>query len=85
MVKANKTVKLTLSIFDLAGSQEKEIKLPEKIFGYVVKPELLALYVRVYQANKRQGNASTKTRGDVTGSSGKFIGKKEQGELVTEI
>jgi len=79
MVKDNKTTKLTLSLFNLEGDSDKEIKLPKDIFDNQVKPELLAQYVRVYQANQRQGNASTKTRGDVTGSTRKIYRQKGTG------
>jgi len=41
---------------------------------------LLAQAVRVYLANQRQGNASTKTRGEVTGSTRKIYRQKGTGK-----
>jgi len=43
------------------------VELPDEIFGVEVKEGLLHEVVRNYLANKRQGTASTKTRGMVSG------------------
>ncbi len=42
-------------------------ELPEEIFAVPVNSQLLAQFMRVYWANQRQGTASTKTRGEVSG------------------
>lgn len=42
-------------------------ELPEEIFAAPVNKQLLAQFMRVYWANQRQGTASTKTRGEVSG------------------
>ncbi|MBI4697903.1 MAG: 50S ribosomal protein L4 [Nitrospirae bacterium] len=44
-----------------------KIELPADIFGTEVKKEVLHGVVRNYLANQRQGNASTKTKGLVSG------------------
>lgn len=71
--------------------KEKQVKrkvkvTSEKLFDYPVNNELLALYVRVYLANQRQGNASTKTRAQVSGGGRKpwrqkGTGKARQGSI----
>jgi Ribosomal protein L4 len=69
---------LTVSVYGLDGKTSGKVALPAEIFGEKVNKKLLAQAVRVYQANKRQGNASTKTRGEVDGSTRKFTDKKER-------
>ncbi len=76
-----KKVKSTLSIkvLDIKGVETKEKAVPKEIFSIAFNDQLLAQYVRVYQANKRQGNASSKTRGEVTGSTRKIYKQKGTG------
>lgn len=71
---------LLLKVFDLDGKEKKEMSLSKEIFSVKVSPKLLAHYVRVYLANQRQGNASTKTRGEVTGSTRKIYRQKGTGK-----
>lgn len=70
---------LKLPIFDPAGKEDKELTLPKEIFLTKVNERLLATYVRVYLANQRQGTASTKTRGEVSGSTRKIYRQKGTG------
>ncbi len=70
---------LSLSIFDMQGIKKESLALPKEVFGVDVKPALLAQYVRVYLANQRQGNASTKTRSEVVGSTRKIYRQKGTG------
>src|SRR5207248_616028 len=56
-----------------------KVSLPKEIFAETVNKKLLAQAVRVYLANKRQGNASTKTRGEVEGSTRKIYRQKGTG------
>jgi len=79
MVKTKKTINLTIPVYNLEGAIEKEITLPDQIFQTQIKTEVLALYVRVYRANQRQGKASAKTRGDVIGSTRKIYRQKGTG------
>ncbi len=60
-----------LHVTDTSGNKTKEVSLPEAIFAYPVKEHLLYEAAINHQANLRQGNASTKTRGQVTGSTRK--------------
>jgi large subunit ribosomal protein L4 len=43
------------------------VELPESVFAREIRVDILHEAVRNYRANKRQGTASTKTRGEVRG------------------
>jgi len=73
------SVNLTVSVFGLDGKVSGKVTLAKEIFGEKVNKKLIAQAVRVYQANKRQGNASTKTRGEVDGSTRKIYRQKGTG------
>src|SRR3989338_4919632 len=87
--KAIKTVKktetkkssagLTIPVYDLNGKEKGTVELAKEIFAVEASPKLLAQYVRVYLANRRQGTASTKTRGEITGSTRKIYKQKGTG------
>jgi len=70
--------KLTTIKFYPDGKKE-EVVLEKNLFDVAVNPKTLALYIRVYLANKRQGTASTKTRGEVSGSTRKIYRQKGTG------
>ncbi len=70
---------LTISVFNTNGKESGTVALPEEIFGAKVNKVLIAQAVRVYLANQRQGNASTKTRGEVRGSTRKIYRQKGTG------
>jgi large subunit ribosomal protein L4 len=85
---AEKTVKtkdpakksgLSISVYDIKGAEIKNLELPKELFSVAANNELLAQYVRVYLSNKHQGTASTKTRGDVAGSTRKIYRQKGTG------
>ena len=78
-VAATKSNKLTVDVLDLTGKVVEKISLPEEIFGVKVNKVLVAQAVRVYLANQRQGTASTKTRGEVQGSTRKIYRQKGTG------
>src|SRR3990167_8088104 len=61
------------------GGKKGTVDLPREIFGAKVNRVLMAQAVRVHLANQRQGTASTKTRGQVTGSTRKIYRKKGTG------
>lgn len=56
-----------------------KIELPDDIFAKPINKHLLWHYVRVYLAHQRQGNASTKTRAEVSGSGKKLWRQKGTG------
>ncbi len=64
-----KMTKAQVLTFD--GRVAGEVELPEKIFHYPVREHLLYESVVQYRANQRRGTASTKTRGEVSGSNRK--------------
>lgn len=70
---------LTVDLFDNTGKKTGTIDLPEALFGTEVNKKLLSQAVRVYLTNQRQGNASTKTRGEVDGSTRKIYRQKGTG------
>jgi large subunit ribosomal protein L4 len=66
-------------ILDITGKKVEQIELDEKVFGAKLNAVLIAQAIRVFQVNQRQGNASTKTRGEVQGSSKKIYRQKGTG------
>lgn len=85
-VKKEVAGKLSLPVFNLKGEKVGRISLPQEIFGVKVNMPLLSQAVRVYQANGRQGNSSTKTRGLIRGGGRKpwkqkGTGRARQGSI----
>ena len=78
-IKAAKKPALTASVYNLIGEKGKEISLPETLVTAKANPRLIAQAIRVYRANLRQGTQSTKTRGDVSGSTRKIYRQKGTG------
>ncbi|MGH9858113.1 MAG: 50S ribosomal protein L4, partial [Acidobacteriota bacterium] len=70
---------VNVNVLGLDGKVIGKMSLPGEIFGEKVNKALLAQAVRVYLANQRQGNASTKTRGEVDGSTRKIYRQKGTG------
>lgn len=59
---------MKVNLYDQKGKKLKTTaELDPDIFGVKPNEPLMAQYVRVYQANQRQGTAKTKTRGEVRG------------------
>ncbi len=78
-IEPKKPGKLIAEVFDLEGKVIEKMSLPEEIFGVKINKVLIAQAVRVYRANQRLGTASTKTRGEVQGSSRKIYRQKGTG------
>lgn len=83
---ADVTMKKTVSVRGLSvgmvtidGAKAGEMTLPHGVFDANVNADLLRLAVRVNQANNREGAASTKTRGEVEGSTRKLFKQKGTG------
>lgn len=68
-----------IDVWDLKGEISETTVLPKNFLGVVVNQKLLAQYIRVYLANQRQGTSSTKTRGEVAGSTRKIYRQKGTG------
>lgn len=78
-VAAKKDTGLTVDVFDTTGKVTATLSLPEEIFGAKINDALMSQAVRVYLANQRSGTASTKTRGEVQGSTRKIYRQKGTG------
>ncbi|KKP60695.1 MAG: 50S ribosomal protein L4 [Candidatus Roizmanbacteria bacterium GW2011_GWA2_34_18] len=78
--KIEKKSKLSLSIYDIDGKEQKTIELPKEIFAVSANQSLLAQAVRVYLVNQRQGNVKVKTRSEVIGSTRKIYRQKGTGK-----
>jgi len=81
---------LKLDIKNLKGEVISSLDLSKNIFGRELNSDLVAQYVRVYLTNQRVGNASTKTRGEVSGSGikpfkQKGTGNARRGSLRTPL
>jgi large subunit ribosomal protein L4 len=57
----------TLPLYNSKGEHMEKMEFPENVFDGKVNRQLLHQVVVMYQANQRQGNAATKTRGEVSG------------------
>ncbi|MBU1147654.1 MAG: 50S ribosomal protein L4 [Candidatus Omnitrophica bacterium] len=56
-----------VDVYSLSGKKLEKFKLDPEVFNAEVRKGLLHQSIVMYQANKRQGNASTKTRANVRG------------------
>jgi len=70
---------LKLDLFNNKGEVTNSINVSPTIFGKALNSELISHYVRVYLTNQRSGNASTLTRGEVSGSGKKPFRQKGTG------
>lgn len=56
-----------ISVLNAKGEKVENIKLNEKVFTGTINKPLLYQTLNMYLANKRQGNANTKDRSEVSG------------------
>jgi large subunit ribosomal protein L4 len=70
---------LKIKVKNIRSDEVSELELPEEIFDYPLKEHLIYEAVKNYRANQRQGTASTKTRGKVSGSGKKLWRQKGTG------
>ncbi|MDD5073026.1 MAG: 50S ribosomal protein L4 [Candidatus Omnitrophica bacterium] len=56
-----------IEIYNIIGKSVGKIELDKDIFNGEVNEPILHQVIRMYEANQRQGTASTKTRSDVSG------------------
>lgn len=71
---------LSVPVYSLAGRAVGSLALPKEIFGKEVNKKLLAQAVRIYMTNQKNLLASTKTRGEVEGSTAKIWRQKGTGK-----
>ncbi len=70
---------LRVKVKNLQNKEIDEVELPEEIFNYPLNEHLVYEAVKNFNANQRQGTASTKNRGEVTGSGKKLWKQKGTG------
>ena len=70
---------MDLNIFDLQGKPVGRLTLDPAVWDGKVNLKLLSQAVAMYRTNQRQGTASTKTRGDVSGGGKKPWKQKHTG------
>lgn len=70
---------LSIPVYSILGKEAGTMKLPEEIFGAKVSKTLLTQALRVYMANQKQHTSSTKTRGQVAGTTAKAYRQKGTG------
>ncbi|MBI2085812.1 50S ribosomal protein L4 [Candidatus Daviesbacteria bacterium] len=70
---------LSIPVYSLAGKEDGTLALPKEIFGQKVSKSLLAQAVKVYTTNQKNLPGSTKTRGEVEGSTAKIYRQKGTG------
>lgn len=68
-----------LAVLNTKGKQQESIDLPSEIFGARVNEGVVHQAIVKYQASLRQGNASTKDRGEVSGGGKKPYRQKGTG------
>lgn len=57
-----------INIYNISGDIVGEEFLPEELISGTPNQDVVYYYVKAYLANQRQGTASSKTRGEVSGS-----------------
>ena len=77
-------------VYNTDGKKVDTLKVDEGIFGAAVNAALLKQAVVAYHANRRQGTASTKSRGQKQGSTRKMFRQKgtgyaRRGQIRTNI
>ena len=69
----------TVEIKNLSNEVVGEINLSDEVFGAPLNEALIYDALKNYQANQRQGNSATKTRGNTSGSGKKLWKQKGTG------
>jgi large subunit ribosomal protein L4 len=70
---------IEVPVLDNSGEQTASVHIDEAKLGGKVRLKLLKQAVLMYEANRRQGTASTKSRGEVRGSTRKLYRQKGTG------
>ena len=70
---------MKIAVKNLANETVREIELPDEVFGYPFKQDLIHAAVVSIQAGLRRGTHQTKTRGEVSGSGRKLWRQKGTG------
>ena len=70
---------LEVPVYNLAGEVVKHIEISDQVFAVPLNQAVVHQALVRQRANARQGTASTKTRGEVSGSSKKLFRQKHTG------
>ncbi|HHT9108646.1 MAG TPA: 50S ribosomal protein L4 [Candidatus Wunengus sp. YC63] len=70
---------MEIPVYSKEGEKIDNLQLDDKKFGGPIRKKLLRDAVIMYEANKRQGTASTKTKGEVAGGGKKPWTQKHTG------
>ena len=70
---------IDLAVYNKNGEQVDTLSVDEAVFGSEVRLPLLKQALVMYQTNRRQGSARTKSRGMVSGSTKKLFRQKGTG------
>ncbi|MCL2069915.1 MAG: 50S ribosomal protein L4 [Treponema sp.] len=70
---------MNAKVYSIEGKELRNIELAESVFGLPVNEDLIWYAINNELANKRQGNASTKTRSEVHGSNARPYRQKGTG------
>lgn len=70
---------LSAKFFSASGEPQNTVELPQDPFDGIVNEAVLHQVIKAYLANQRQGNASTKKRGEVSGGNSKPLRQKGTG------
>jgi len=70
---------MNCSVYSIDGKELRTIELADAVFGLPVNEDVIWYAINNELANKRQGNASTKDRGEVHGSNAKPFKQKGTG------
>lgn len=76
---AGLTTMIDVPVYNESGKKVGTASLDETLFGKEPRPELLKQAIVMYQANRRQGTAATKSRSMVEGSTRKLYRQKGTG------
>jgi large subunit ribosomal protein L4 len=66
-------------VYNLAGEEVRKIEISDSVFGVPFNETVVHQVMVGLQANARQGNAATKSRGEVNGSTKKLYRQKGTG------
>ncbi len=58
---------MKVNVLSIKGKIVEELDLQDSVFSVKPNKEVLTQYLRIFSINQRQGNSSTKTRGEVSG------------------
>lgn len=70
---------LKLNVRNINNEEVSKVEVPEEVFDYPLREHLVYEAVKNFRANQRSGNASTKTRGKISGSGKKLWKQKGTG------